>query len=96
MIDEKYLNYQIDTSKPLTHYYCYSSHNTYLTGNQLTSDSNAERYLVDLLSGIRCVEIDVHNSSKGPIVKHGFTLTSAVTFEEVIKSINKFTKICVN
>ena len=37
-----------DLSQPLTSYHCYSSHNTYLTGNQLTSDSKAERYREDL------------------------------------------------
>lgn len=45
---------------PLPSYHCMSSHNTYLTGNQLTSDSRAERYLEDLEAGYRCVEIDIH------------------------------------
>lgn len=45
---------------PLTNYFCFSSHNTYLTGNQFTSDSKAERYRDDLENGYRCLEIDVH------------------------------------
>ncbi|KAM0454762.1 hypothetical protein ACHAPV_005481 [Trichoderma viride] len=48
-----------DLSWPLASYYISSSHNTYLTGNQLSSDSTTGAYTNVLLRGCRCVEIDV-------------------------------------
>ncbi|KAJ5335180.1 hypothetical protein N7452_007583 [Penicillium brevicompactum] len=49
----------LDTSAPLSDYFISSSHNTYLTGNQLYSDAAASAYTSVLLRGCRSVEIDV-------------------------------------
>ncbi|KAG9257255.1 phosphatidyl inositol-specific phospholipase C [Emericellopsis atlantica] len=48
-----------DLSWPLSSYFISSSHNTYLSGNQLSSDSTTESYTNVLLRGCRCVEVDV-------------------------------------
>ncbi|KAJ5710853.1 hypothetical protein N7488_005009 [Penicillium malachiteum] len=50
---------ELDTSAPISDYFVSSSHNTYLTGNQLYSDAAASAYTSVLLQGCRSVEIDV-------------------------------------
>ncbi|KAL5113762.1 hypothetical protein ACEQ8H_008336 [Pleosporales sp. CAS-2024a] len=49
----------LDTSYPISNYFISSSHNTYLTGNQLASDASTDAYKNVLMRGCRCVEIDV-------------------------------------
>nr|QBK89567.1 MAG: phosphatidylinositol-specific phospholipase C [Pithovirus LCPAC001] len=86
------INHKTDMSHSLSHYYISSSHNTYLEGDQLIGKSSTNQYEHVLREGCKCVELDCWDDTKNkvPIIYHGYTLTSKVTFVDVIRVINKY------
>ncbi|XP_074308142.1 phosphoinositide phospholipase C 6 [Silene latifolia] len=78
-----------DMNAPLQHYFIYTGHNSYLTGNQLSSDCSDVPIIKALQRGVRVIELDIWpNSDKDNInVLHGRTLTAPVPLIKCLKSI---------
>lgn len=62
-----------DMEAPLAHYFIYTGHNSYLTGNQISSDCSTEPIIESLKRGVRVIELDMWpNSTKDDIdIVHG-------------------------
>jgi phosphatidylinositol phospholipase C delta len=81
----------IQLNRPLNEYFISCSHNTYLLGRQVAGESSTEAYITALQKGCRCIEIDCWDGSDGkPVVVHGRTLTSSISFHDTIKVVNKY------
>ncbi|KAI0122916.1 phosphatidylinositol-specific phospholipase C [Xylariales sp. AK1849] len=83
------VEYTLD--RPMNEYFISSSHNTYLLGRQIADLSSVEGYITALVKGCRSIEIDCWDGpDEEPSVQHGFAMTNAISFREVINVVNKY------
>ena len=75
---------------PLSHYFIYTGHNSYLTGNQLSSDCSDVPIINALKKGVRVIELDIWPNSDNDDVEvlHGRYTVVVLMLESLIWVLN--------
>ena len=68
-----FLQVHQDMDDPLSHYFIFTGHNSYLTGNQLSSDCSEVPIIEALQKGVKVIELDLwpNSDEDGINVVHG-------------------------
>lgn len=81
-----------DMTAPLSDYFIYTSHNSYLTKNGIAGDCSDVPIVHALKNGVRVIELDIWPNAFGDDVevRHGRTFTTAVELIKCLRSIREY------
>ncbi|GAA0163387.1 phospholipase [Lithospermum erythrorhizon] len=78
-----------DMNAPLAHYFVFTGHNSYLTGNQFCSKCSVTPIIKALKNGVRVIELDLWPGGNDVVVRHGGTVTRSVKLVKCLRAIKE-------
>lgn len=100
IFNPQHYNVNQDMTQPLCNYFIASSHNTYLMGDQLMSQSRVDMYAWVLQAGCRCVEGQNGNMEHKPPYSTCGSRFQAHSFlikiQSLLKDTEVFCKVCLS